>query len=83
MERPMSRAPCRRELSIRMNFPIFRPILAGAQWPERLIACVGATLCLALTMVVCAELPLAAADLPVIVAPLGASAVLVLSLIHI
>lgn len=52
-------------------------LLAGAHWPERLIACVGAVLGIGLTMVVCAGVPMAAADLPIIVAPLGASAVLV------
>ena len=52
-------------------------LLAGANWPERLIACVGAVLGIGLTMVVCAGVPMAAADLPIIVAPLGASAVLV------
>lgn len=56
---------------------IFRPILAGAHLPERLIGCLGAAICIALTMVVCAGLPLAATDVPIIVAPLGASAVLV------
>jgi CBS domain-containing membrane protein len=55
----------------------FRPILAGAHLPERLIACLGAAICIALTIVVCAGLPLAPADVPIIVAPLGASAVLV------
>ena len=56
---------------------LFRPIIAGAHLPERLIACLGAAICIALTVVVCAGLPLAAADLPIIVAPLGASAVLI------
>lgn len=51
--------------------------LAGAHWPTRLLACAGAAMCVALTFVVCAQLPLARADLPIIVAPLGASAVLV------
>ncbi len=55
----------------------FRPILAGAAFPGRLIACLGAAICIPLTIVICAEAPQAAADLPVIVAPLGASAVLV------
>ncbi|MES2441533.1 MAG: HPP family protein [Pseudomonadota bacterium] len=58
-----------------MNF--FKPLLAGARFQDRLIACVGATICLALTIVVCARFPIAPADLPFIVAPLGASAVLV------
>lgn len=56
---------------------LFKPLLAGATLRDRLVACLGATLCIALTVVVCAELPLAAADLPIIVAPLGASAVLI------
>lgn len=55
---------------------LFRPILAGAHLPERLIACFGGAICIALTIVVCAGLPLAATDMPIIVAPLGASAVL-------
>jgi CBS domain-containing membrane protein len=55
----------------------FRLLLAGAHWPSRLLACAGAAIGIALTMVACARLPLQAADLPVIVAPLGASAVLV------
>lgn len=60
-----------------MSWHIFKPLLAGAQLRDRLIACVGAALCLALTIVVCAQLPLSGQDLPIIVAPLGASAVLV------
>jgi CBS domain-containing membrane protein len=60
-----------------MRLRIFRPLLAGGRLPDRLVGCIGAALCLALTMIVCAQLPLAASDLPIIVAPLGASAVLV------
>lgn len=60
-----------------MSLRIFRPILAGAHLPGRLIACLGALACIALTILICARLPWAAADLPVIVAPLGASAVLI------
>ena len=56
---------------------LFRPILVGAHLPDRLIACLGAAVCIGLTVIVCAGLPLATADLPIIVAPLGASAVLV------
>lgn len=57
--------------------PLFKPLLAGATLTDRLIACVGAAIAISLTIVVCSGLPLAAADLPIIVAPLGASAVLV------
>jgi len=56
---------------------LFAPLLAGANLPDRLVGCVGATIAIALTIVVCAGLPLPMADLPIIVAPLGASAVLV------
>jgi CBS domain-containing membrane protein len=56
---------------------LFKPIMAGAQLRERLLACLGSAISIALTIGICAGLPLAAMDLPVIVAPLGASAVLV------
>lgn len=59
-----------------MPLRIFTPILAGAHFSDRLIGCLGAAVGIALTILVCAQLPLAAADIPVIVAPLGASAVL-------
>lgn len=55
----------------------FKPLLAGARPLDRIVACVGAAACLALTVFICAQLPLAASDLPLIVAPLGASAVLI------
>jgi hypothetical protein len=55
----------------------FRLLLAGATWPGRLIACIGAVIGIALTIVVCGGLPPLGPDLPIIVAPLGASAVLV------
>jgi CBS domain-containing membrane protein len=60
-----------------MGMRIFKPLLAGARLSDRLVGCLGAALCLALTNVLCSQLPLAASDLPIIVAPLGASAVLV------
>lgn len=56
---------------------IFRPLLAGAHWRERVVACVGAAIGIALTMILCAAMVHGPADIPVIVAPLGASAVLV------
>ena len=56
---------------------LFRPILAGATLSDRLIACLGAAIAIALTFIICGRLRLTAADLPIIVAPLGASAVLV------
>ncbi|WP_230481160.1 HPP family protein [Sphingomonas sp. Leaf21] len=56
---------------------LFQPLLAGATLPGRLVACVGAVIGIALTIIVCGGLPLLGPDLPIIVAPLGASAVLV------
>jgi len=55
----------------------FKPLLAGATLPGRLIACLGAVIGIALTIIVCGGLPPLGPDLPIIVAPLGASAVLV------
>ena len=55
---------------------VFRPILAGASFRDRFVGALGALVCLALTAAICATVPLAA-GLPAIVAPLGASAVLV------
>ena len=56
---------------------LFKPILAGASLTERLLAALGAMIGIALTFVVCAGFPQDIADLPIIVAPLGASAVLI------
>lgn len=55
---------------------LFLPRLAGARLPDRLAACLGALLGIALTAIICAALPIPHGDLPLIVAPLGASAVL-------
>ena len=55
----------------------FCPILTGASFGSRALACLGAAIGIALTIVICSAFPHAAADLPFIVAPLGASAVLV------
>ncbi|MEH3108407.1 MAG: HPP family protein [Sphingomonas fennica] len=55
---------------------LFRPLLAGAEWPARAIGGLGAILCIALTTALCAHLGPGGADLPAIVAPIGASAVL-------
>lgn len=58
----------------------FVPLLAGATLPDRLLACAGAAIGIALTIIVCAQLPMAAGDLPIIIAPIGASAVLVFAI---
>lgn len=54
----------------------FRPILAGAELLPRLVAAIGATIGVALTFFLCLQFPIAQADLPILVAPIGASAVL-------
>ena len=64
-------------LIIMPRLTIFKPILAGAQlWP-RLVAVLGAAIGISLTMIICLQFPIVSADLPIIVAPIGASAVLV------
>jgi CBS domain-containing membrane protein len=55
---------------------LFQPILAGGTFSDRVIACLGALVCLSLTAALCVYAP-HAPGLPSIVAPLGASAVLV------
>jgi CBS domain-containing membrane protein len=59
-----------------MPLRLFKPLLSGAQLRERLIACLGAAIGIALTALLGALLVHGTA-LPLIVAPLGASAVLV------
>jgi CBS domain-containing membrane protein len=56
---------------------LFRPILTGADFRGRAIASLGAAIGIQLTILVCSALSFARHDLPFIVAPLGASAVLV------
>lgn len=55
---------------------VFRPILAGGTFSDRAAASLGALICLSLTAAICLYVPLPP-NLPSIVAPLGASAVLV------
>jgi CBS domain-containing membrane protein len=61
-----------------MNWQVFRPRMAGSHLGDRLIACLGAALCIFLTIVACAWIPLSGPSLPVILAPLGASAATIL-----
>jgi CBS domain-containing membrane protein len=56
---------------------LFVPILAGATLRDRLLACLGALVGIALTSFVCATVLHGWAPLPLLVAPIGASAVLV------
>lgn len=58
------------------RFRIFAPILAGATLRERMIACFGALLGISLTGLICGRFVDAGSQLPLIVAPMGASAVL-------
>ncbi|NEI38146.1 CBS domain-containing protein [Rhizobium leguminosarum] len=58
------------------RFRLFSPILAGATLRERLIACFGALLGIGLTGVISGYLFGQGPHLPLIVAPMGASAVL-------
>ncbi|QFY63173.1 HPP family protein (plasmid) [Rhizobium grahamii] len=54
----------------------FHPILAGARLSDRLLACAGALVAIALTGLLCGMLFGEGSHLPLIVAPMGASAVL-------
>lgn len=56
---------------------LFQPILPGAHAADRLLACLGAACGIAFAALVSTLLPLQAGDVPLLVAPLGASAVLV------
>jgi CBS domain-containing membrane protein len=61
-----------------MKLPVFFvPILAGATLRDRLLACIGGLVGVALTSLVCALALHGSAPLPLLVAPIGASAVLV------
>jgi CBS domain-containing membrane protein len=58
------------------RFKLFSPILAGASLNERLIACFGALIGIGVTGMLCGFLFGHGTQMPLIVAPLGASAVL-------
>jgi CBS domain-containing membrane protein len=60
----------------RRGFRLFAPVLAGASLRERMVACVGALVGIALTGMICRFVLGDHTSLPLIVAPLGASAVL-------
>ena len=55
---------------------LFMPILAGATLRERIIGCLGALIGITLTGLICSRLPGNSSYWPLIVAPIGASAVL-------
>lgn len=58
------------------GFRLFRPILAGATLRERMVACLGALVGITLTGLICGFVFGQGPDIPLIVAPMGASAVL-------
>lgn len=58
-----------------MAAQVGRLLLAGASWPDRLLACLGALVGITITALIGGLVPPAAA--PFLVAPMGASAVLV------
>ena len=60
----------------RPGFRIFSPILAGATLRERLVACLGALVGITLTGLICGWFFGDGPQIPLIVAPMGASAVL-------
>ncbi|WP_407524173.1 HPP family protein [Methylobacterium oryzisoli] len=59
-----------------LGFRLFRPILAGATLRERVVACVGALVGITLTGLICGLVFGEGPHIPLIVAPMGASAVL-------
>ncbi len=65
-----------RKSGILSKFRLFSPILAGATLKERLIGCLGALIGICLTGLVCGLAMGNDPHLPLIVAPIGASAVL-------
>ncbi|WP_144639156.1 HPP family protein [Bordetella genomosp. 13] len=55
---------------------LLRPMLAGATWRERLVSCFGALVAIGLTGLLCGLMLGNDPQLPLLVAPMGASAVL-------
>jgi len=58
------------------SFRLFHPILAGATLRDRLVAALGALACLVIAALVCGQVGFLPVGLPALIAPLGASAVL-------
>lgn len=65
-----------RKSGVLSKFQLFSPILAGATLKERLIGCLGALIGICVTGIVCGLVMGQDPHLPLIVAPIGASAVL-------
>ena len=64
----------------RSRFRFFAPILAGATWRDRLVACAGALVCVGATGLICGLLLGNDPHLPLLVAPMGASALLLFAI---
>ena len=62
------------------QWQMFQPILAGANARDRAIACLGALIGIAATSALCAVLHLGDVALPLLIAPMGATAVLLFAL---
>jgi CBS domain-containing membrane protein len=58
------------------RFRFFEPILPGATIRERIIACIGASIGIGLTVIICRHILGDGVHLPLIVAPIGASAII-------
>ena len=65
-----------RKHKVRRRIALFNPILPGANLRDRLIACFGAMLGIAATGLLCHNMLTYITNAPVLVAPMGASAVL-------
>jgi CBS domain-containing membrane protein len=74
MSSSKSREPAQKRSPLSLR--LFHPILAGATLRDRLLACIGALAAITLTGLICSYLLGNGMHLPLIVAPMGASAVL-------
>lgn len=64
----------------RWRMRLFAPILAGATWRDRLVACLGALIGVGATGLICSLLLGNDPHLPLLVAPMGASALLLFAI---
>ena len=62
------------------QWQLFQPMLAGANARDRAIACLGALIGIAATSALCSALHLGDVALPLLIAPMGASTVLLFAL---
>ncbi|GJD78477.1 membrane protein [Methylobacterium gregans] len=72
----MSKSVSSEQVGTSSGFRLFRPILAGATLRERMVACLGALVGITLTGLICGLVFGQGPHIPLIVAPMGASAVL-------